>query len=68
MDIKQYLPSDLFKKRLIFLALLVVLILTIPKLFKYIVNLAGKTHPVTAEQADIIASIDRKSTRLNSSH
>ncbi len=58
MDIKQYLPSDLFKKRLIFLALLVVLILTIPKLFKYIVNLAGKTHPVTAEQADIIASID----------
>lgn len=57
MNIKTYLPSGIFARRIAFIVILAIIIFTIPKLWSWTMSLFKDRH-ITPEQASIIASID----------
>lgn len=57
MNIQPYLPSPLFKKRLIVISILIAVIILVPKIWVFIASKI-KTHRITSEQAAVIAATD----------
>ncbi len=58
MNIQQYLPSSVFGKRIATIVVLIILVVTIPRLWSYIALKINAPHRITSQEADTIASKD----------
>ncbi len=57
MNIQPYLPSALFKKRLIVISAIVIILILVPKIWVFIASKI-KTHRITDSEAAVIAATD----------
>ncbi len=57
MNIQPYLPSALFKKRLIVISALVIILILVPKIWVFVTSKI-KTHRITDSEAAVIAATD----------